>query len=163
MELAKGAGLRLVGVGFPGHFLVKTQGVYPARVLDPFNGGAELDRDSLVARLLESGQPAENAENALRAINNRAILARLLRNLLQVYVRGGEDLRALGVVERLLVLDPEAGEEWSIRGALCTRLGRYDEGEAALERALERLTDPDARKRVEEERARLLYWKARRN
>jgi regulator of sirC expression with transglutaminase-like and TPR domain len=142
---------------------VKTQGVFPARVLDPFNGGAELDRASLVARLLESGQQADDAENALRAIDNRAILSRLLRNLLQVYVRAGEDARALGAVERLLVLDPEAGEEWSIRGVLCSRLGRYEEGQDALDRALERLQDPDARHRVEEERSRLLYWKSRRN
>jgi regulator of sirC expression with transglutaminase-like and TPR domain len=33
MELARGAGLRLAGVAFPGHFLVKTQAVHPARLL----------------------------------------------------------------------------------------------------------------------------------
>ena len=163
MELGKGAGLRLAGVGFPGHFLVKTQGVFPARVLDPFNRGAELDRISLVTRLRDAGQEEVDAHNALRAVDNRAILVRLLQNLKEVYLRAGEDERALGVVERLLLLDPQSGEEWAIRGALSGRVGRYDEGLSALERALERLQEPEARQRVEDERARLSYWKSRLN
>jgi regulator of sirC expression with transglutaminase-like and TPR domain len=80
-----------------------------------------------------------------------------------VYLRGGENARALGVVERLLLLDPKAGEEWAIRGVLCGRVGRFEEGATALDRALERLTDPEARQRAEEERARLDYWKSRLN
>jgi regulator of sirC expression with transglutaminase-like and TPR domain len=163
MELAKGAGLRLAGVGFPGHFLVKTQGVYPARVLDPFNGGAELDRTSLMERLRESGQEQAQALNALRAVDNRSIVTRMLLNLKEVYLRGGEDARALGVVERLLLLLPQAGEEWAIRGALCGRVGRYDQGIEALEHALTLLTEAADRERVEAELRRLRYWKSRLN
>src|SRR5215468_5245747 len=51
LEVGRRLGLPLVGVGFPGHFLVKYSGADGEVVLDPFQGGVILDREQLTQRL----------------------------------------------------------------------------------------------------------------
>jgi len=163
MELAKGANLRLIGVGFPGHFLVKTQGETPVRLLDPFRGGAELDTDDLEELLREVGATGTDLILALRAVDNRTILRRLLGNLRQVYLLRNETERALAAVERLLLLDPDSPQELYERGLLCGRLGRYPEATAALERLAEVAPESELAERVEAHLVRFRYWQSRLN
>ena len=54
LELGHSIGLKVHGVGFPGHFLVKLDLVYPQEghvVIDPFSGES-LSRDDLAERLI---------------------------------------------------------------------------------------------------------------
>ena len=51
IEVGRRLGLSLVGVGFPGHFLVKHLGVDGEQILDPFVGGATLSEEQLAAQL----------------------------------------------------------------------------------------------------------------
>jgi len=53
MEVARRLGLSLVGVGFPGHFLVKYAGPNGEVVLDPFQGGVRLSHEQLAQKLRE--------------------------------------------------------------------------------------------------------------
>jgi len=163
MELAKGADLQLIGVGFPGHFLVKTQGEDPVRLLDPFRGGIELDIEDLEALLREAGAPATDLVLALRAVDNRTIVRRLLANLRQVYLLRNETERALAAVERLLLLTPDTPQELYERGLLCGRLGRYPEATAALERLAEVAPESELAERVEAHLVRFRYWQSRLN
>jgi len=163
MELAKGADLSLIGVGFPGHFLVKTQGETPVHLLDPFRGGVELDVDDLEQLLREAGAPSADLVQSLRAVDNRTILRRLLANLRQVYLVRNETERALAAVERLLLLDPDAPQELYECGLLCGRLGRYPEAIAALERLAEVAPESELAERVEAHLVRFRYWSSRLN
>jgi regulator of sirC expression with transglutaminase-like and TPR domain len=163
MELAKGAGVRLAGVGFPGHFLVKTQGESPIRLLDPMNGGVELDDDGLEQLIKDVGAAGIDVAAALRAVDNRAIVRRLLVNLKTVYLRQSETERALAAVERLLVLDPDEPRELFERGLLCGRLGRYAEAMETLERLVEVAPESEFAERVESHRTRFRYWRSRLN
>jgi len=163
MELAKGAGLKLAGVGFPGHFLVKTQGESPVRLLDPMNGGAEVDDDGLDQLVREVGAQGFDLATALRAVDNRTIVRRLLVNLKTVYLRQGENERALAAVERLLLLDPDAPQEMFERGLLCGRLGRYAEAMEALDRLVEVAPNSEFAERVESHLTRFRYWRSRLN
>lgn len=160
MELARGAGLRLAGVGFPGHFLVKTQGVRPPRLLDPFDGGKEVGAEEVRERLRGH---EEEAAGALRPMGNRAILRRLLGNLRLVYLRERDPERALRAAERMLLLAPDAPGEVLEYAMLCGRLERYAEGVAALIRYLEMVPHGRGRARAAAELARQREWLARRN
>jgi regulator of sirC expression with transglutaminase-like and TPR domain len=160
MELARGAGLRLAGVGFPGHFLVKTQAVHPPRLLDPFAGGVELGPAEIEERLRGHDTPAAEA---LRRVDNRAILRRLLTNLKMVYLRQADPERAWHAAARLLLLAPAAPADLLEYGVLCGRIGRYAEGVAALERGIGSLAAGPERAAAEAELAQQRHWLSRLN
>ena len=116
LELASSVGLRAYGVGFPGHFLVKvmTSQVEGGQiVIDPFTGQV-LDLDTLLERLgpmrwSPSGMTDAQRQNAwlqrhLEPARPRHIIARMLRNLLEIYHTQGDEPRLRAVQQRLDVL-----------------------------------------------------------
>jgi regulator of sirC expression with transglutaminase-like and TPR domain len=132
VELATHAGLPAVGVAFPGHFLVKLHVPQGEVVIDPFNGRS-LSRGELDERL----QPFRRRQGLLgddevplglflQAASPREVIARLLRNLKEVFRASGELQRLLPVQERLVILLPEDGGERRDRGLLHAELGRTD-------------------------------------
>ncbi|HVP66861.1 MAG TPA: tetratricopeptide repeat protein [Anaeromyxobacteraceae bacterium] len=136
IEVARRLGLRLEGVAFPGHFLVKcpAQPGLPGEVfVDAFNGWELLGAEECTARFraVLHGRPFD--PTFLEAVDGRHILSRLLHNLKRIYVEKGDDVRALWVVDRLLLLQPENLEERRDRGLVAARLG----GTAAAVRDLE--------------------------
>ena len=107
IEVARRLGLRVGGVAFPGHFLVRVDGGTAPLILDPFGGGAALSRADLEALLARSSGPhARLADVPLSAASNRAILVRMLNNLAGIYGRNGDTGRSLEVLERVATLDP---------------------------------------------------------
>jgi regulator of sirC expression with transglutaminase-like and TPR domain len=108
IEVARRIGVRAVGVGFPGHFLVRVDDGPTSLILDPFNGGAELDRPALESLLARTAGPdARLDETSLAACSKRATLIRMLNNLAGIYERSGDRFRSLEVLERLVALDAE--------------------------------------------------------
>ena len=88
MEVARRLGLRLHGVSFPGHFLLKIQTSEGAIVIDPFFKGALLSREDLVRRLavvLGDDPPLDLVDRYLAAAGTHEILARMLRNLRAIF------------------------------------------------------------------------------
>jgi regulator of sirC expression with transglutaminase-like and TPR domain len=107
MEVARRLGLRVGGVAFPGHFLVRVDGGAAPLILDPFGGGVPLsegDLESLLAR--SAGPQVRLADVSLAPATNRAILIRMLNNLAGIYGRDGDTARSLEVLERVAALDP---------------------------------------------------------
>jgi len=102
------AGLRVVGVGLPGHFIAKVLGGDGAEVLfDPFHGGQFLDAagcEALVAAV--TGRPFTFTAEAIAATPPGLIVARMLTNLKAVYLKDGDFARSARVIERLIQLDP---------------------------------------------------------
>ena len=116
LELAASVGLRVHGVGFPGHFLVKVMTSQVAGgqiVIDPFTGQV-LDHDTLLERLgpmrlTPSGMTEAQRQHAwlqrhLEPARPRHIIARMLRNLLEIYHTQGDETRLRAVQQRLDVL-----------------------------------------------------------
>lgn len=64
---ARRAGIPIVGVGLPGHFVVAHFGTSPPLVLDPFRGGVAVEVEPPAARYL---RPWSAHETALRMLNN---------------------------------------------------------------------------------------------
>ncbi len=126
IEVGRRAGLLVEGVGFPGHFLVKAQDEEAEVVADPFHGGALLTAQDCQKRLDRVyGGKVKLEAPMLAAVGPRQMLTRMLRNLKAIYVRGEDHLRALRVLELLLLLDPESPEDLRDRGLVFAALDCY--------------------------------------
>jgi regulator of sirC expression with transglutaminase-like and TPR domain len=123
MEVGQRIGLSLHGVGFPGHFLVKVLGDDEEVVLDPYNQGEIRSRESLEKMLYRLyGREIPVEPSFLRPITNRQILRRMLNNLKMIYLRENDLLKALAVMEHLVILDPGSAGDIRDRGAIYLKL-----------------------------------------
>ena len=129
LELAQGLGLKARGVNFPGHFLVKINLPEGQVVLDPFTGQS-LSREDLSERLEPYKRRSGLVDDFdvpvglyLQAAPSRDILARMLRNLKEIYRTAEDWLRLIAVLDRLLVLLPDAWVEYRDRGLAWAEMG----------------------------------------
>ena len=121
IEVGRRLNLPLVGIGMPGHFLVKHQEVDDL-FIDPFYGGILLSQEESARRLQEvTGGRIEWRPEHLRPVENRAFLARLLRNLKVIYLQRQEYSEALMVLDLLVALLPEDEIERRDRQAVLNR------------------------------------------
>jgi regulator of sirC expression with transglutaminase-like and TPR domain len=146
MEVGRRIGVEVDGVGLPGHFIVGAR-IGGRRVfLDPFNGGTVLTperAEAIAARAV--GRPVKLEEAHWAASSKHQIVVRMLRNLKGIYAKREDWPRALGVVERLLILEAESGVHRRDRGTVLVRMGRLWEGATEWERYLLRFPNaPDA-------------------
>ena len=167
-EIAGQIGLRVRGVSFPGHFLVKLS-LGPAAgdvgskgevVMDPCTGHS-LSREELEERL----QPYKQSQGLtgdfdaplglfLQAAPAREVLARMLRNLKEIHRSAADWPRLLAVQNRLVVLLPLAHEERRDRALTCAELGDFQQGADELSIYLRHHPDaPDAAALAEREAA----------
>lgn len=107
MAVGRRAGLRIEGVGLPGHFIAKAVCRHAEVFFDPFNAGRVLsaaDGQALAEQFVKTTQldPAE----LLRSAPTHAIVVRMLNNLKNVYVHRGDHQRSVRVIERLRQLLP---------------------------------------------------------
>jgi len=143
MEVGRRCGLRVDGVGFPGHFLCKVILGDGELVVDPFSRGQLLGLEEIKKRLAAAmGNNVKFDSSVLRAARPREILVRMLQNLRSVYSERNDMPRALSAVDRLLLLSPENVRGLRERARLCEQLG----GTLAAARDLEKVLqlEPDA-------------------
>ena len=131
MELGRRIGLPLEGVSFPGHFLVRLRLRGGTLVLDPFAGGtpqSEAELRERLQRVIPEGAAGGVAvgelplDQFLEPASNRQILARVLRNLKGIYREKDKPERMLEVLNRMLVVAPDASSELRDRGYVYRRL-----------------------------------------
>jgi regulator of sirC expression with transglutaminase-like and TPR domain len=151
MEIGRRIGLPLAGVSFPGHFLVRLKLRGRTLVLDPFSGGTPVSESDLrerLQRVIPEGATdnvpvgALPLDQFLEAATNRQILARLLRNLKGIYRDSGKPERMLDVLNRMLVVAPDANAELRDRGLVYHKLECYRAALKDLTDYVER--EPDA-------------------
>jgi regulator of sirC expression with transglutaminase-like and TPR domain len=158
VEVARRAGVALVGVGFPGHFLVRS--LESDLVLDPFDGARPLDERDLRALLARTtGGAVPFGRGLLAPAPPREVLARILRNLLGSFLARRDTASALAAVERLALIDRDQPELVRDRGLLRLAVGRLAPAARDLRRYLARCPEaPDAqavRARLADARRRL--------
>ena len=151
MEVGRRIGLPLAGVSFPGHFLVRLALRGGTLVLDPFSGGAPVSEGELRERLQRvipegatDGVPVAELplDPFLEPATNRQILARLLSNLKGIYRDSGKPERMLDVLNRMLLVAPDASGELRDRGLVYHKLECYRAALQDLRDYVER--EPDA-------------------
>ena len=115
-------GVPLLGVGFPGHFLVR-HARHPDLLLDPFSGGRLVTPDDCRELLSRVCGDLPFHPRLLRPVSHRCILQRMLTNLRAIYMSRGELGRTLSVLDRILLLAPDDAVHLRERGLLRLRCG----------------------------------------
>ena len=118
MELARRLGPKVVGIGLPGHFVVHYVPPKGAqRLLDVYEGAIPLSRADAARRVREFAD-RELTDKDLAPSTKRAIVVRMLHNLLQV-ASNARDLPAMvRYLDAIVAVDPESAEDRWMRPGL---------------------------------------------
>jgi regulator of sirC expression with transglutaminase-like and TPR domain len=133
IEIGTRAGLRMEGVGLPGHFVVRAGGPNWEVLLDPFNRGTELTRydcEQLLAQTFGRTTPLQ--PHYLLAVSKRAFLLRILTNLQVVYMQDQRWTDALRAIQNGFSLKPDtpaAAELTRARGLVHYKLEQWGDAE----------------------------------
>jgi regulator of sirC expression with transglutaminase-like and TPR domain len=131
MEVARRAGLRVSGVNFPGHFLLRAPATDRAGarrgddvlIVDPFHGGALLSETDCRELLRQHvGDEAAFDRSLLQPATRHQVVVRMLVNLKRLYVRMRSFPQARFISDLLLAVDPSAIVELRDRGLLAYHL-----------------------------------------
>src|SRR4051812_25017586 len=150
MEVGRRIGVPLLGVGMPGHFLVR----YGPVVIGPFTGGRKLTEDDCRG-LVGAAAGIKMDESFLAPVGPRAILSRMLANLRQLYVQAGDSRSLAWVVELRTAIPGSDPAGLAELARIRVNLGRFAEAAEALEQLAE-LTDEEQQSARLAARARLL-------
>lgn len=156
LELAQGIGLHARGVGFPGHFLVKVSLSQGQVVIDPMTGQS-LGREELAEQLepykLRSGIIHDFEVPLalyLQSEPPREIIARMLRNLKEIYTSHADWTRVIRVQDRMLVLVPDSWADYRDRGLARAEIGQTERAVLDLETYLLQAADAVDAERIAE-------------
>jgi len=149
MEIAWRLELPLVGVGLPGHFIVKYETADRKILIDPFHRGVLLSEEDC-QRTLDRIYAEKIAfhRGLLTPMTKRSILARTLNNLKGIYLHRKDFPRALGVVERLLLIHPHSPTELRDRGLIYGQMNKIPQAIADLRGYLEAVKEADDREAI---------------
>ena len=145
LEVARRAGLRIEGVNFPGHFLVRIPSTTGGEdlIVDPFHGGALLSEVDC-RQLLRQHVGDEAFDPSLLATATRPqIVVRMLVNLKRLYVRMRSFPQARFIADLLLAVDPSALSELRDRGLLAYHMEDFGAALRDLETYLRLMPRPD--------------------
>lgn len=144
LEIAKRLDFPMVGIGMPGHFLIRPNFQDAGIFVDAFNRGEILFEQDCQERLSQIyQQPVELKPSFLEPVSNRRFLARMLMNLKLIYLNGNQLSKALAVVERILLLFPGTPVELRDRGLLYYQLGEFTLASQDLETYLVRVPNAE--------------------
>ncbi|MEL6495851.1 MAG: transglutaminase-like domain-containing protein [Cyanobacteria bacterium J06623_7] len=134
LAIAQRLNFPMVGVGMPGHFLIRPEFESVGIFVDPFHRGEILFEADCQKRLDESYQQQVKLDPRwLAPVDNKQILARMLNNLKFIYLHRREIDKALATMSAILQLNPEKTAEIRDRGLLYYQLNRWDEAILDLE------------------------------
>lgn len=141
LHAGRAQGWSIVGLKFPGHFLLRAEGAGERIILDPFDRGAERNPGQLRGLLKAQGDEAA----ALRpehyeAASDRDILLRLQNNIKLRQTQRGDNHAAARTMDVMLRIGPNETPLWHEKALLEARLGRIDSAVAALEEYIARET-----------------------
>jgi regulator of sirC expression with transglutaminase-like and TPR domain len=156
LEVAKRIEFPMVGIGMPGHFLIKPNFEDAGIFVDAFNGGEILFPEDCQARLSQIyGQPMQLQPAFLAPVSAKQLLGRMLGNLKAIYLNQRDAVRVLGTIDRILLLFPDALGELRDRGILYYQLGELTAARRDLESYLTNAPNAGDAVRVRQLLARL--------
>jgi regulator of sirC expression with transglutaminase-like and TPR domain len=111
LHAARAAGFEAAGLNYPGHFLLSISSRGHEALIDPFNGGAALEREKLGAPPMMGAHLPEGAERS-ESVSDIDVLLRLTNNLKLRALNNGERIRALEIAKRMVLIAPQRPELW---------------------------------------------------
>jgi len=118
MELGRRLGVKVDGIGAPGHFLVRVEEDGDDFYIDPFQGGK-----------LREGIEEDVEPSFLEAASQRTILIRMLNNLRLIYLQRQAWGKARQVLDLLLIAEPQDAD--ALRQRAATLAAKHSFGAAA--------------------------------
>jgi regulator of sirC expression with transglutaminase-like and TPR domain len=136
IHAARAQGWAMVGLNFPGHFLVRLEHDGQRAVLDPFHGCVR--RPDELRDLLRkiAGEGATLTPHHYAPVSDRAVLLRLQNNLKLRHLENRQPERALTIVEGMMLFAPAHAGLWHEAGLLNAQLGNLRAAVANLEHFL---------------------------
>lgn len=125
MALGQRVGVGIVGIGLPGHFIVRCSGDRQDILVDPFHGGRRLsltDCGHLVEQ--STGVPFEACAESLQPIPLGLMVQRMLNNLKAIYLQREDWKRGVQVLVRLRQLQPHDIQNRRDLGVCLARAGQ---------------------------------------
>lgn len=127
MEFARRAGLEVVGIGLPGHFVVQ---FVPAegdpQLVDVFDRGRMMSLEEAERLVVNNGFAWD--EEFLRPQSPSEIIVRMVRNLINLANNDQDAEAALRYTETILALNPDSAEDRLFKAVVCYSTGRAEEG-----------------------------------
>lgn len=134
LAIAKRLNFPMVGIGMPGHFLIRPEFEEAGIFVDAFNRGEILFEHDCQAKLQETyQQPVELDPSWLEPVSNKQILVRMLNNLKFIYLHRRELNKALSIISSIVKISPENVTEIRDRGLLYYQINRWSEAIIDLE------------------------------
>lgn len=134
LEVARRIEFPMVGIGMPGHFLIRPDFEDVGIFVDAFNKGEILFGPDCEERLAQMyGHPVRLQPQFTAAVSSRQLLARMLNNLKLIYLNRKDLHRALQMVEHILLLFPDSPMERRDRGLVYYQLGYGSKASQDLE------------------------------
>tara|TARA_R110000772_G_scaffold73216_8_gene160002 strand:- start:58445 stop:59293 length:849 start_codon:yes stop_codon:yes gene_type:complete len=139
MEVCNRLGWSLVGLDFPGRFLVRLEHAGGRMILDLFEGGRELTPPDLRGMLKTmAGADAELHPRYLSEMTARQVVLRLEDNIRVRQMQRGDLADAADTIALMLLIAPDTGHLWREAGIVNARLDRVAHAVEALEEYLKR-------------------------
>jgi len=136
LEVASRLRFPLVGVGLPGHFLVKHP--YFDILIDPFSQGQILNRADCELRMQQVlGDSVAFHASYLLGVSKLHTVTRMLNNLRSVFLDLRQFPKACQITELVLALHPDSIDDLRRKAAILIELRRFAEAAATLDRYLE--------------------------
>jgi len=135
LDAAQRCGLKVRGVDFPGHFLLRIETVEGPLALDPFSEGRVVLPSELTRRALHAGltpDVADRLETLMAPASDRQVLIRLQNNIFARAVAARDFARAERSALRRALIDPKDHRPW-------IDVAAAREGQGALAGALQAL------------------------
>ncbi len=149
LEVSRRLNLPLVGVGLPGHFIIKFADRNNEFFLDPFNRGEIMTREDCRRLLHERyGDSVEFSDRLLARVTNRQILSRMLNNLKLIYLKAQAFDKGLAIVDMMLMANPDDFEQLRDRGLLRLQLRQFEAATKDLNQYLTSVPAADDREGI---------------
>jgi len=149
LEIAHRLRFPMVGVGMPGHFLVRPVIEDMEVFVDPFQQGEVLFLADCQQKFHQLFPQSQWQPKFLNGVMPKHFLARMLMNLKAIYIQQESDDEAVSVLDKLLILMPEAAEQMRDRGLLHHRLENYELARHDLNRYLRSHPSPPDGKHIQ--------------
>lgn len=152
IQTARTLGWDVVGLNFPGHFLLRVQGGDAERVIiDPFHEGRTVEAHDL-RELLKAlqGQAAELTPEFYQPLTDRGVLMRLLGNVKVRHMEACRFAQALETITDMQLLAPDDPALWRERGLMHMRVGDLPGAIGALDEYVARAPEGPDRTRIDQ-------------
>ena len=137
LDAARRCELPVQGVDFPGHFLLRIEADEGPLALDTFSEGRVVLPSELIRRALRAGltpDVADRLDVLMAPVKDRAVVLRLENNIKVRLLQAGEIERAVGILERMLLIAPGQPLLWFELGGHYAGRGKLRAAMEALER-----------------------------